>query len=333
MGGFGFGGFAGGFSGAGGEAGQGAESGLGCRRDQDCASGEECHPTLGCAVVCRSAGDVTIDGEADLVELRERGCAVLEGNLTIHGTTLPNLSALEPNPVRLVTGSLEISENELLESISSLSGLGQIGGSLAVHQNINLLELDGLQSLKLLGRDAGTDALSLTHNASLTNIGALAGLELVLARVVVDSNASLTSLSGLGGVLEAGTIVITGNAELREWDALKQLETCAQPLTVADNARLESLEFPSLLRCDSMIIASNAALERAELPRLAVVQNDLTVVGNSTLQSLDLRRLDSVGALTISGNPRLPQCGVDELSERVGGCASCAGNDEAAACD
>ncbi len=339
------GGGGGGGGGFGNTAGAAGEGGLGgaagdssggtdlCRTDAECGLGEQCHPTLGCTVVCGDLGDVLIESSEDLLEFGEHGCGVLEGDLTIQSSDLVTLDALKPSSLKIVAGNLEIVDNAALESIGGLLGLEQVVGSLVVEGNEELTELSGVDSLKYVGLQADTDALVLSDNARLDNVRAFRGLELLLARVVVTDNPVLTSLDGLGGLRDATSVSVTNNAKLADWGAFESLETCSQTLTVANNQALESFALPSLFRSNSMAITSNEALSDVSLPSLALVSASLTVAGNPSLETLDLSSLDSAGTLTISGNPALPQCVVDAIDQRLGGCASCAGNDETASCE
>jgi hypothetical protein len=123
-------------------------------------------------------------------------------------------------------------------------------------------------------------------------------------------------------------------------------------LTLGDNPSAIALAFTKLERAGSITVTSNASLENAALPALVEIEGDLTIASNASLPALTLRslenvggsmivssndslvslgelaRLQSVGMLTIGGNPSLSQCEVDDLAERLGACSagSCTGN-------
>lgn len=68
---------------------------------------------------------------------------------------------------------------------------------------------------------------------------------------------------------------------------------------------------------------------------LAEVSTNLTIAGNPLLATLgDTSSWRSVAAMIITDNPKLPQCEIDRLDERLMACdGSCALNDDAAVCD
>lgn len=327
----------GGTFGAGGGAGYwGYAGGAGepsfCSSDSDCDDGQVCHAVLDCAVVCSFDDDVAIESDDDLVDLKDRGCNVVEGNVRISATELSSLDALAPNPIRLISGNLEISSNESLESVAGLEGLIQIQGSAIIVNNAALVDVTGLGTLEIVGVDEQEDSLVFSDNASLKNVKALKGLKTVLARVVVNANPELTTLSGLNGWGHTAGVTVTGNDSLTDWDAFSEIDTCSGAIAVANNASLETVVLRSVFSCNSIAITTNPSLESVELPDLAVVDN-LTIAGNESLTSLDLGALSAADVMTIAGNPRLPQCQVDAIDEGIGACMACSGNDDSASCE
>jgi hypothetical protein len=104
-------------------------------------------------------------------------------------------------------------------------------------------------------------------------------------------------------------------------------------VTVASNPGITSVAFPGLLEVGSLSITSNPLLASVGLPLLASAEN-LTIAGNEELTTVGtLSELSDAGQLIIAGNPKLPQCFVDALDERLMACnKSCSGNDANATC-
>ncbi len=95
-------------------------------------------------------------------------CAVIDGDLVIHGTNLESLAAL--SRLRVVLGQLEIAHNPRLKSLDGLEGVTRVG-HLSAHHNLRLATLDGLDGLVQLRR------LTLTDNARLISVRALSRVE------------------------------------------------------------------------------------------------------------------------------------------------------------
>jgi hypothetical protein len=79
--------------------------------------------------------------------------------------------------------------------------------------------------------------------------------------------------------------------------------------------RLETISFPVLQRCVTMIVIHNSALTTLFLPRLAAISGSLTIQNNGLLESLVLSSLQMIrqGTVLISGNPTLTTLSFPEL--------------------
>jgi hypothetical protein len=282
---------------------------------------------------CRVSSGLVITSEDDLVAFRARHCQVLEGTLTIRSDMLTSLDALGPSsPLRVITGDLVIDRNPMLESIQGLAGLEEINGSLILTDNA-LESLAGLDDLRLLGSDAAHNALVIASQTELASVSALAGLTRLRTSVIVSNNPALSNLEGLDHVVSTSSVTIANNIGLTELGGLTELEH-SDNLTISSNPSLRSLPLPSLRTAGLLSITSHAELHSVSLPSLATAEN-LTIAGNLSLTSLGaLTTLTEVANLAIAENPKLPQCFVDELDQRLRACnMTCSGNDDAAACD
>ena len=147
--------------------------------------------------------------------------------------------------------SLNITNNDNLESISGLSGVaGKLGGSVVVMHNPSLKVLSGLQQISELGADNGGGSLTVKMNDILTNMLGFEGLTAVDGAVQVAHNDMLQSLQGLDhlnvvrGKNAAGqSVVVENNKLLADVDALQGLSGQLKgSITVAHNKVLKSLE-------------------------------------------------------------------------------------------
>jgi hypothetical protein len=317
-------------AGAAGETGAGGEGGAGlCALV--CENGRECDPDYGCVAICHE--DVLITSDAELAGFAELRCAVLDGSLTVRSETLTNLSALAPSSLRAIREDLVFDTNPALANIAGLAGIERIDGSLVIMNNAALAKLDGLDKLMRLGSDPAANTLVVSQNPLLEDVAALDGVDSMQVGVVVTGNDRLSSLHGIGRLRATNSVTIANNTALIEFGGLSDLEECGSFLAAGNG--LTSLALPSLTRAQSLSITGHPALLAIDLPVLTSVETSLTFASNPVLETVGtLDALESVGTLTVAGNPAFPQCFVDALDARLSACnESCGGNDETATCN
>lgn len=142
------------------------------------------------------------------------------------------------------------------------------------------------------------------------------------------------SLTGLGTISE-----VTGDFTIRNNDqspiALPPLRVVDQDLTLLGLSALESIDLPLLESVgDALSITGNSSLVSIEMDSLR--SGTILAIGlNDELVTLNgLPALQSVDIFIIGYNPKLPQCEVDMLVDRVDAiCSACTGNDTTATCD
>lgn len=190
---------------------------------------------LGCEDEVWCAGDHVITTAEQLEQ--ERICTQIEGDLTITGSQLTDLSAL--NRLHEVRGCLRIKGNDTLLSLNGLSGLTTVGKCVEISHNDRLLDI-GLNSLtyvpdnlvisfnESLGSLAGLGnvtsvkgSIDIEHNPSLRDLVGLDALKEVKAGLVISDNDSLASLVALLHLQQppGGNVAITFNRELADCEA------------------------------------------------------------------------------------------------------------------
>ena len=164
----------------------------------------------------------------------------------------------------------------------------------------------------------------------------------------------ITSLAGLRSLHSVEGNVSIHATQLRSLEGLESLAT-ATTMTIEESPELSSVELPALAELETLDVHSNDGLKKVLLPKLAsaktllfIANPILSEIDIGTVQDLtDLRiaanpelvtftgfdSLESVTLLYLTNNASLPQCRVEALSERVGGCRSCTGNDADGSCD
>jgi hypothetical protein len=178
--------------------------------------------------------------EIDNFQNNYPGCTEIEGEVTINGLDINNLSGLSVltavggnliiikndlltslaglNALTTVGGYLEIGDvgdegNLLLSSLNGLENLTSTGSGLTIRFNPSLTSFEGLNSLTSLGEGG---FLLIQVNDALTDITALSNLTLVGGPLRVEYNASLTTLAGLENIIPGSVtdLFITANSLL-----------------------------------------------------------------------------------------------------------------------
>jgi hypothetical protein len=95
------------------------------------------------------------------------GVTCITGSLNVYGETIDSLSAL--SSLEMIGGSLYISDTESLATLAGLENLTSIGGTLYLSENAALTSLEPLTNLESLGATAwpGSTILTINDNASL----------------------------------------------------------------------------------------------------------------------------------------------------------------------
>ena len=154
-------------------------------------------------------GDYDIAGPEDIMDLE--GICRVTGTLTIESVTLTDLAGLE----------------ELLV----------IGGYLAIHDNLALLNVDGLESLEMAG------GVHIYENEAIVDLDGLSGLSNVVGPVYVQYNPTLESIDGLAGLTSVGgSVSVFDNDLLVGVAGLAGLSTLGGYLGIAGNAIRTSID-------------------------------------------------------------------------------------------
>jgi len=111
-----------------------------------------------------------------------------------------------------------ILKDNSLKSINGLSTLKSVRYGLTIENNVNLIDLKGLEQLEVSGN------LNIIGNSLLTDLKGLKGLTKATINIAIMSNENLTGLSGLENLKTIeGWISIAGNIKLADFCPLKPL--------------------------------------------------------------------------------------------------------------
>jgi hypothetical protein len=178
------------------------------------------------------------------------------------------------------------------------AGYTHIGGSVHISGE-TFTDVDSLTCLEYVGR-----ILNITSNPVLTDLSGLCHVTETGGTLNIEANDSLVHIDGLNGITAIGTGTHDGTKYLQ----------------VYNNPVLENID--GLINVTS-IAEGLFIYDNPELTSIAGLDNLTTLGGDQLL---------------VTSNPRLPQCEVDALIDRVRaggftGEAITAGNDTTATCD
>lgn len=208
-----------------------------------------------------------------------------------------------------VKGILSIGKTEEEPSdITDLSGLAtlvHIDGYIAIHDNPNLVNLQGLHNIIMM------TALGLERNDALVNLNGLTSLRLLTKGLSLRYNKSLESLEGLGPITEMEAFGALSNPKLRSLEALSNIQIKGGQILIGVNKLLTNLKgLEKTTEVGSVSILYNDALQSLEgLQNLHSV-SDISIDANSSLLSIShlsglttiTNNLFAESSLSIGGN-------------------------------
>jgi len=228
-------------------------------------------------------------------------------------------SLSELSDVNHVGGSLYLFHNEKLDSLEELQGLQGVEGDLMVYRNDLISNLKGLENLNALGGD-----LYLQSNPALKSIEALSGLQTINGSAVIAWNAKLTDLVGLNNVSSvAGRFDISGAASLSSLGGLANLSSVGGNLIIKDNDQLINLSGlePLLSVGENFVISENDKLESIQQIEDIEFVHGVTIKSNPALVNLNgLHNLTLIpGDITVQYHDALNSLSALDQLTMVGG--------------
>jgi hypothetical protein len=245
--------------------------------------------------------------------------------------TVTSLLGLET--ISEVTNSLYVHDTEELATLEGLDGLEKAG--LVITGNTGLSSLAGLEGVRQV------TTLVLANNVGLSDLAALTLASFAGSSATITGNEGLPNLEGFESMTEIDAMVLDNNVGLSSLDGLDNLQS-VRSLTLTSNPDLVDANLPSLVDTEYLTIASDPILAEVKAPSLSSATG-LVLVSCPELSLVDLSSLETAGSLyladdamladlgdtstwsaidtaTITANPLLSQCLVDEIAPLVGDC-------------
>ena len=170
------------------------------------------------------AGDVVITGNPALVSVPLKHLTKLTGGLTITGNATVKLVDLAG---LATTGHVELADNPQLTQLTGLPAT-TITGDFAIRNNAALTTLGAMSSLYRV-----TGNLTIDNNAALANLAAFTtSVKFVDQALTITNNQNLSDLGALKHLQLVGAITITNNQNLVSCRAI-EIDRCVQHPTTA----------------------------------------------------------------------------------------------------
>lgn len=191
--------------------------------------------TLGIGLGQTYTGNKFFTEQSEVDAFGTLGYTHITGNLGFEGNNITSLTPL--SSITSVGGSLSIWECGFLQSLNGLNQITEVGGELSIIHNNAILSLEGLNGIETVGTHIG-----ITTCFNLTDISALQQLIVVNNELTISLNPDLTSYEGLENITHVGGMLkLEGNGNVISLDGLSSLKT-AGAVVINSHAMISSLD-------------------------------------------------------------------------------------------
>jgi len=176
---------------------------------------------VACTTANTFVGDVYLQSQSEVDDFVQNNYCSIQGDLIIGSmsgfyTDISDLTGF--SSLSMITGRIEIEQNEFLQNLNGLENIVEIGSRLTIDGNPALTTMDALNnniriggSISVLSNRAlvsmgnfpnvtTLNYLTIIDNPLIQNLNAFSALETVNNSVQVTANHSLTSMQGLGNL-------------------------------------------------------------------------------------------------------------------------------------
>lgn len=249
--------------------------------------------------------------ELDNFQIEYPQCRKIMGDVFINGSDISSLSGL--SSINTIDGSLIIRYANELTNLSGLDSLRTINGEFYIFNNNSLQDLTGLEMI-----DSLPDNLSIKDNQILSDLSGLNNLKKIGTNLIVKNNDSLRSIQALSALNSVFAVKISDNYLLENLEGLENIDSIEGFIIANNNSKLESLNgIQNLESIGGISVYQNYSLRSlANFNNIDSLAIDLFIVDNYNLLKLDgLHRIKKVkGKLTIENNFNLESLqGLDSL--------------------
>jgi len=243
----------------------------------------------------------------------------VEGTPVVINSDITSLQGLEG--LKIIDKELSIGINPLLTSLNGLNNLEQVSdlviqyanalvnlqglnslaiftgthgngkGSIDINSNTSLVNLEGLDSVTLIGN------LSIQNNWALANLHGLESLEKVVEQLTISGDENLQSLTGLDNLKRTFIFRCIGNKSLSSFEALHNFNY-ANTMELVDNGLLNLKGLEGVKEIETLEIWSNQNMTSLEGLQNLKLASEISIIGNKAL--LSISHLGGLTSFTVS---------------------------------
>ena len=254
-------------------------------------------PFESCSFDC--IGDLTLHSQAEVDAFES--CPFYDGSITIRGTDITDLSALDD--LEEITGDLKIEYNSGLIILEGFNNLIRVGGELSILYNGQMTTINAFANLESVD-----EALTIVRNDHLYDMQFLSD-SFTIGLLNFIQNYQITNLDGFYGLRGYNTMYIDNNSALENIDGLSNIPAIGGSIRLTSNSSLQNLNGIShLVSMQSLALVNTTFTSIDELSNLDTVRS-LRIDYNSRLENLaGLVNLQSANFIRIAGNEVLSDC-------------------------
>lgn len=224
------------------------------------------------------------------------------GNLYIHKTLLNDLSGLDN--LYTISGSLILSSNGYLNNLNGLNSIDILGGLRIEYDNYELYECDALLNLNKISGDV------LIYNDGFSNLNGFSNITEITGDFILECD-DLSDLQGLSKLSNIeGDFNLTNNHSLSNIDQLLNLTYIKGNLIINENQSLENLDgFINLNSIHGFILINY----NSNLQDIIGIEN----IDPQSIKNFEPNFLNEFD-IYLGNNPNLNSCGAASVCKALG---------------
>ncbi|WP_020567227.1 T9SS type A sorting domain-containing protein [Neolewinella persica] len=245
------------------------------------------------------AGSVSLNSQAEVDAFNQTypGCHKIDVTLFVEEISAPIFNLDSLYRIDTITEGLIVRNIPALVDLNGLQSLRFVGRDIRLLGLPNVTNLDALSNVNHCGED-----LSVADIGKITDLSSLSALSEIPGDLVIINNPELTSLGGLENIITVGgAMSVSGNVKLFDITALSNVSSTGGMLRIVGNPVLTNL---------------------SGLEGISSVGGEILLANNDLLTSLaGVRNVAaaSFSVLTLVNNLSLTDCSYDNICEHLSG--------------
>lgn len=254
-------------------------------------------------------GTITLTNQSQVNELKSLCIGSINGDLEIldsyenQDDFITDLTPL--TSIKEISGDLEISRNNYLETLEGLHNIEKVGSNLIIIENPKITSLKGLTGLIEI-----TQFIEIYNNYSLVTLEGLNNIKESNGNLVINENTALESLNGLESLEKINFLFLTNSPKIENLHGLKKLKSIFG-LYLSGNDNLNSLFGSGVTPegLEHLILRNNNSISSltGAFSSDWKIKTRIEIIENEKLTNLDgiFPYYEMTGDIIISGNKSL----------------------------